>query len=33
VFGDDRYSLEELELLSWEWPTGPIAGPSPAVGP
>jgi hypothetical protein len=33
VFGDDRYSLEELEFLNWEWPTGPLAGSSPAVGP
>jgi hypothetical protein len=33
IFGDDRYSLEELEFLPWEWPTGPIAGSPPAVVP
>jgi len=33
IFGADRYSLEELEFLPWEWPTGPIAGTSPAVRP
>jgi hypothetical protein len=28
----DRYALEEPELLRREWPTGPIAGSSPALG-